>query len=80
MYCDVVVFGCVRVSTAEQIPVHQVDALVRAGVSTGNIYVDVASGAKASRPKVDLLMQLLGAGDMLKITRHYRLGRSWCIW
>ena len=68
--------GYARVSTAEQNPAHQVDALVRAGVAAGDIYVDTASGAKASRPQLDLVLKLLRAGDTLKITRLDRLGRS----
>lgn len=65
-----------RVSTAEQNPAHQVDALVRTSVAAGDIYVDTASGAKASRPQLDLVLKLLRAGDTLKITRLDRLGRS----
>jgi DNA invertase Pin-like site-specific DNA recombinase len=65
-----------RVSTVYQNLVHQVDALRRVGVSEENIYVDVASGAKASRPKFDLVMKLLRSGDTLKVTRLDRLGRS----
>lgn len=41
-----------------------------------DIYVDVASGAKASRPQLDLVLQLLREGDTLKVTRLDRLGRS----
>jgi DNA invertase Pin-like site-specific DNA recombinase len=41
-----------------------------------DIHCDVASGAKASRPKLDLVLQLLRAGDTLVITRLDRLGRS----
>ncbi|MFC9224361.1 recombinase family protein [Streptomyces hygroscopicus] len=40
------------------------------------MHVDVASGAKASRPKLDLVMQLLREGDTLKVTRLDRLSRS----
>ncbi|MFD7446384.1 recombinase family protein [Streptomyces sp. NPDC059909] len=47
--------GYCRTSTAEQNPDHQIDALLRNGVDRGNIHVDVASGAKSSRPKLDLL-------------------------
>jgi DNA invertase Pin-like site-specific DNA recombinase len=71
-----VLIGYGRVSTAEQNPDHQVDALQRAGVATENIYIDVASGAKASRPQLDLVLKLLRAGDTLTITRLDRLGRS----
>jgi DNA invertase Pin-like site-specific DNA recombinase len=68
--------GYARVSTPEQNPAHQVDALLRAGVAERDIHVDVAGGTKASRPKFDLVMQLLRAGDTLKVTRLDRLGRS----
>ena len=57
-------------------PVSVIDALLRHGVDRDNIHVDVASGAKASRPKLDLVMQLLREGDTLKVTRLDRLSRS----
>ncbi|MGH3686624.1 MAG: recombinase family protein [Pseudonocardiaceae bacterium] len=68
--------GYARVSTAEQNPAHQVDALRRVGVEAEGIHVDVASGAKSSRPKLDLAMKLLRDGDTLVVTRLDRLGRS----
>ncbi|EFC84815.1 recombinase family protein [Parafrankia sp. EUN1f] len=68
--------GYARVSTADQNPDHQIDALLRAGVAERDIHLDIASGAKASRPKFDLVMQLLRADDTLKVTRLDRLGRS----
>ncbi|WP_225223551.1 recombinase family protein [Rhodococcus ruber] len=61
--------GYARVSSADQNPDHQVDALRRAGVAAENIHVDHASGAKASRPKLDLVLKLLRDGDQLAITR-----------
>jgi DNA invertase Pin-like site-specific DNA recombinase len=68
--------GYARVSTADQNPDHQIDALLRAGVDRDNIHLDTARGAKASRPKFDLVMQLLREGDTLKVTRLDRLSRS----
>ncbi len=68
--------GYARVSTAEQNPDHQTDALLRAGVTQENIHVDHASGAKASRPKLDLVLRILRDGDVLVVTRLDRLGRS----
>lgn len=68
--------GYARVSTAEQNPAHQIDALHRAGVGIDDVHVDHASGAKASRPQLDLVLRLLRAGDTLVITRLDRLGRS----
>lgn len=69
-------FGYARVSTADQNPDHQIDALRRAGVADDDIYVDHASGAKASRPQLDVVLRLLRDGDTLKVTRLDRLGRS----
>lgn len=68
--------GYARVSTADQNPDHQIDALLRASVDRDHIHVDKASGAKASRPKLDLVMHLLREGDTLKVTRLDRLSRS----
>jgi DNA invertase Pin-like site-specific DNA recombinase len=71
-----VLFGYARVSTADQNPDHQIDALIRAGVAARDIYVDHASGARASRPQLDIVLRMLRDGDTLKITRLDRLGRS----
>ena len=69
-------FGYARVSTADQNPDHQIDALIRAGVAARDVYVDHASGARASRPQLDIVLRMLREGDTLKITRLDRLGRS----
>ncbi|MDV6277901.1 recombinase family protein [Rhodococcus erythropolis] len=68
--------GYARVSSTDQNPDHQVDALRRAGVAAENIHLDHASGAKSSRPQLDLVQQRLRADDVLVITRLDRLGRS----
>ncbi|MFI6395522.1 recombinase family protein [Nonomuraea sp. NPDC050540] len=69
-------FGYARVSTADQNPDHQIDALLRAGVDRNDIHLDKVSGAKASRPSLDLVLKLLREGDTLKVTRLDRLSRS----
>jgi DNA invertase Pin-like site-specific DNA recombinase len=68
--------GYARVSTADQNPDHQTDALTRAGVARVDVYLDHASGARASRPQLDQALRNLRAGDTLVITRLDRLGRS----
>jgi DNA invertase Pin-like site-specific DNA recombinase len=68
--------GYARVSTVDQNPAHQIDALIRAGVAERDIHTDTASGAKASRPSLDLVLKLLRDGDTLVITRLDRLSRS----
>jgi DNA invertase Pin-like site-specific DNA recombinase len=73
---DGVLLGYARVSTADQNPDHQLDALRSAGVGEHDIYIDHASGAKASRPKLDEVLRMLRKDDTLKITRLDRLGRS----
>jgi DNA invertase Pin-like site-specific DNA recombinase len=45
-------------------------------VAAENIHVDHSVGAKVSRPQLDLVLQLLRAGDVLIINRLDRLGRS----
>jgi len=69
-------FGYARVSTTDQNPDHQIDALLRAGVDRDNIHIDYFSGAKASRPEFDILMKRLREGDTLKATRLDRISRS----
>ncbi|MEU2484119.1 recombinase family protein [Streptomyces sp. NPDC012617] len=69
-------FGYARVSTADQNPDHQIDALLRAGVDEQNIHIDYASGAKASRPEFNVLLKRMREGDMLKATRLDRISRS----
>lgn len=68
--------GYARVSTGDQDPQAQRDALARAGVEAGHLYVDHTSGARSSRPQWDLVCQVLRAGDVLVATRLDRVGRS----
>ena len=67
-------FGYARVSTADQNPTSQEDALKAAGA--GDIYLDHFTGTNASRPELDKLLAQLRAGDTLMVTRLDRLGRS----
>ena len=75
-YFRQMLFGYARVSSADQNPAHQIDALERAGIDSGNIHIDHAGGTKASRPQLDALLTRLRSGDTLVITRLDRLGRS----
>lgn len=66
--------GYARVSTLDQNEDLQVDALKSAGCERW--YVDHASGAKASRPELDRMVEVLREGDVLVVWKLDRLGRS----
>ncbi|WJJ14651.1 recombinase family protein (plasmid) [Prescottella equi] len=69
-------FGYARVSTRDQNPDHQIDALLAAGVAEEYLFVDKISGKLASRPQLDLMLAKLRAGDEVVVTRLKRIGRS----
>lgn len=67
--------GYGRVSTRDQNPATQHDALNAAGCD--QVYIDEASGVLASRPELDkALLSANRAGDQLVVTKLDRLGRS----
>jgi len=68
------VIGYSRVSTTDQNPESQSDALLLAGAD--RIFSDVFTGTKASRPEFDKAFEYLRSGDTLIVTRLDRLGRS----
>lgn len=70
-------YGYARVSTGDQDPQLQIDALTRAGVQKRDIRTDHGqSGAKASRPAWDALRDELESGDVLVVWKLDRAGRS----
>ncbi len=66
--------GYARVSTVEQDPALQDDALGRAGCA--RVWTDVASGSRDDRPELAKLLEALLPGDTLVVWRLDRLGRS----
>ena len=66
--------GYARVSTRDQSPDLQIDALKQAGCE--RIYHDIASGAKSARPELDKLLSDVRRGDTVVFWKLDRLGRS----
>ncbi|MEM6845704.1 MAG: recombinase family protein [Bacteroidota bacterium] len=68
------IIGYARISTKDQKLDAQIDTLKTNGAE--QIYSDIASGAKSSRPGLDDMKSHLRKGDTLVIQRLDRLGRS----
>jgi len=66
--------GYARISTADQDPQLQLDAL--AVVDCLKVYTDIASGTKADRPQWQACLADLRPGDTLIIWKIDRLGRN----
>jgi len=66
--------GYARVSTADQNPQLQHDALKLAGCD--RVFTDKASGAASDRPQLAAALDYLREGDTLVVWRLDRLGRS----
>jgi DNA invertase Pin-like site-specific DNA recombinase len=69
------IIGYARVSTTDQTPQLQLDALQEAGAT--RIYTDYGvSGATACRPHLDACLDHLRDGDVLTVWKLDRLGRN----
>ena len=69
-------WGYGRVSTLDQNPDSQHDALLAAGVSPDRMYIEKASTRLATRPKLEELRKLLRPGDKVTVTKADRIARS----
>jgi DNA invertase Pin-like site-specific DNA recombinase len=70
------IFGYARVSTPEQNPEYQINALLESGIERKNIFTDVASSVRDSRPGLDKLLSLLRKDDIIYVWKMDRIARS----
>jgi DNA invertase Pin-like site-specific DNA recombinase len=68
------IVGYARVSTTEQDPSLQLDALTAAGAV--RVFTDTCSGATTERPELSRCLDYLQPGNVLAVWRIDRLGRS----
>ncbi|EFI50027.1 recombinase family protein [Afipia sp. 1NLS2] len=68
------IIGYARVSTADQTPDLQIDALKSAGAH--RVFIETASGAKTDRPQLAAALDYLRPGDTLTVWKLDRLARS----
>ena len=66
--------GYARVSTPDQSPASQLDALKAAGCE--RVFTETASGSRRDRPELDRALDYLRKGDVLVVWRLDRLARS----
>jgi DNA invertase Pin-like site-specific DNA recombinase len=72
--CSVANVGYALVSTVDQDPALQLDALTKAGCA--KVFEDRASGARADRPGLRASLDYVRDGDVLIVWKLDRLGRS----
>lgn len=71
------IFGYVRVSSADQNEERQLQDLKNAGVEERNIFIDKASGKTFERDSYKAMISRLREGDLVVIASLDRLGRSY---
>ncbi len=69
-------FGYARVSTDDRDLSLQIDALIRCGIDSSDVFSDKISGAKEDRPGLSNCLNTLQPGDTLVVWQLDRLGRS----
>lgn len=71
------IYGYVRVSTTDQNPARQLEAMKELGIERQNIFLDRMSGKNFARPQYKRLVRRLKKGDLLVIHSIDRLGRNY---
>lgn len=70
------VFGYARVSTTDQNLDLQIDAFLKEGIESKNIYTDKVSSAKEDRKSLSKLLKYAREGDTIVVWKLDRLARS----
>lgn len=70
-------YGYIRVSSKDQNPDRQYEAMTNSGVNKANIFVDKVSGKNFERPQYKKMMRKLRKGDEVVILSIDRLGRNY---
>ncbi len=70
-------YGYIRVSSKDQNPERQLEALIAYGIKKENIVLEYMSGKNFERPKYKALMKKLERGDVLVVKSIDRLGRNY---
>ncbi len=70
-------YGYIRVSSKDQNPDRQYEAMANSGVNKTNIFVDKVSGKNFERPQYKKMMRKLRKGDEVIILSIDRLGRNY---
>lgn len=72
-----IIYGYVRVSSADQNEERQLAAMKRQGIAEKHIYLDKLSGKDFERPAYKRLVKRLRPGDLLYVLSIDRLGRDY---
>lgn len=72
-----IIYGYIRVSTAEQNQDRQLSAIRAQGVPEENIFSDMQSGKDFNRPAYSRLLKKLKSDDLLYVPSIDRLGRDY---
>jgi len=79
-------YGYVRVSTEDQNPNLQIDAMQREGILKKYIFIEKVSGSSRRRPEFEKMIRALSPGDTVTVWKLDRLGRrtiplmQWLAW
>ncbi len=71
------IYGYVRISSKDQKPDRQLDALVERGINRSSIFIDFESGKDFNRPQYKQLLKRIKNKDCIVIKSIDRLGRNY---